>query len=522
MDLQLFLAVNAMAVSAMVIGTMLIYRTANNFGWIVVNAAVLAVGLVALWCAPDVAGWLVGLVFVPLVIGPVFFSRLAQRKSVLGRGAEAARYARWAAWLHPSEANRVNADVLAASLACSDTDTRALKDLGQRVPAPYRPLVNLQEAAMRRDWAEVLAHVDLAQDAPGIVKPLEIRALGETGRREAMVRAYAAARELLAAPAFAVARLTVLVFGGRPDGVHALLERPLKGLDDEVKAYWMALACLYSQGHSAPGRRALDTLATTSPNPATRRAAQRHLDAVAAHGAAPLSDRANTVLDVLEQRTVQTQIAKATAAQAAPLTTTLVVLNLLAFAAEVMSGGSENSDTLIKLGAVWPPDILEHGQWWRLLSACFLHFGPIHVATNMFVLWMLGRMLEPLLGLPRMLVIYLVGGIASSAFVLWLMFEGDTGYGLLVGASGAIFALLGAEAAIVCRAWYRDRANFDSRKLTSLLLMLSLQIVIDLSVPNVSFAAHGSGFVTGMAIMLAWPYVAGLRDFKRFIPGPRA
>ncbi len=523
MDLQLFLAVNAMAVSAMAAGMTLIYRPTGSYGWVLVNALVVAVGFAAFWLAPDAVGWLVAAVFVPFVVAPVVLARMAQQQSVMGRQDGAVGYARWAAWLHPSEANRINAALVAAAAQSSETETRALEDLAARVPPQYRPVILVQAAATRRDWADVLAQADLAADAPGIIKPLEIRALGETGRRDAMVRAYMRARDLLGGAGFAVTRMTVLAFGGRPDGVHALLDGPLRKMDEDVKQFWLALGYLYSRGNQAPGQRMLATIAATAAKDVTRRAAQRHLDSVAANRPEPLSATANAELDILESRTIQTLISKGSPALTAPLTVTLIVLNLLAFAAEVYSGGSQDSDTLIALGALWPPDVLEQGQWWRLLSACFLHFGPIHLATNMFVLWVLGRLLEPILGLPRMLVIYLVGGLASSAFVLWLMTIGDTGYGLLVGASGAIFALLGAEAALVLTSWLHDRASFDSRKLSSLAMMLTLQVVIDLSVPNISFAAHVSGFVTGLAVMLAWPYVAALLPTVRSpFSGPRA
>jgi rhomboid protease GluP len=163
--------------------------------------------------------------------------------------------------------------------------------------------------------------------------------------------------------------------------------------------------------------------------------------------------------------------------------------------------------------------VLEDGEWWRLVTASFLHFGPIHLATNMFVLWILGRLLEPVLGTARMLTIYAIGGVASSAFVLALMVANDTDYGLLVGASGAIFALLGAEAGLLLADWLRNRATFDSRKLSSLAMMLGLQVVIDMSLPNVSFAAHASGFVTGLVVMLAWPYAAALINAAKSAAG---
>jgi rhomboid protease GluP len=511
MDLQLFLAINAMTVSAMVIGMLVIYRRLQgNAGWILANAIVLVVGALALWLRPADAGTWVALVFIPLIIAPVLFARLQQRSMMLGRNAAAARYAKCAAFFHPTEGNRINAAVAAAVAASSEVNTQPLRDLTRRVPTQYRPLVAVHEALVRRDWAEVLANADHADAVPALMRPMEIRALGELGRRTDMVRAYFNAKDHLAGATATVARMTVLAFAGRPNGVQAAVGTALSALQEENKTFWIAVAYLNGSADPAVGERVLTQLAATANLPVTRAAAKRHLAMAAAGPPERLPASMTQALDILEQQTLAQAEGRGPVYLAYPLTVGLIILNLLAFAAEVFTGGSENSDTLIKLGALTPPHVLEDGEWWRLVTASFLHFGPIHLVTNMFVLWVLGRLLEPLLGTARMLVIYAIGGVASSAFVLALMVANDTDYGLLVGASGAIFALLGAEAAMLLTEWWRNRAGFDTRKLSTLAMMLGLQIVIDLSLPQVSFAAHASGFVTGLLVMLALPSLAAL------------
>ncbi len=509
MDLKLLVAINAMAVSAMMIGVTVIYRqTSENFGWLVANGIVLAVGFLALWLQPNEAGTWVAVAFVPLIIAPVLLARLQNRAALFGRPAQAARYARWVAIFHPTEGNKIGAALTEAVAASRDSDTRPLQELIGRVPTQYRPIIASQEAFVRRDWAGVLAQSDNAPEAPAVMRPLQIRALGELGRRGDMVRAYVHAHGALSGIGASVVRLYVLAFGGRPDGTRALLGTALSGLPGETKAFWQALATLNSHGDVARAKRTLATLADTAKLPATRIAAQCHLDSLAARSPEALPVNALQALDILETQTIAQSVARGQSLLAFPLTVGLIALNLLAYAAEVISGGSEDVRTLILLGALTPVQVLEDGEWWRLVTASFLHFGPIHLATNMIVLWVLGRLLEPLLGTLRMFVIYAIGGIASSAFVLWLMTAQDTDYGLLVGASGAIFALLGAEAGMLLLDWTRDRAGFDRRKLATLAMMLGFQIVIDLSLPNVSFAAHASGFVTGIVVMLVWSYGA--------------
>ena len=525
MDLQLFLALNAMTISALVIAITVIYRPKNQPEWLAahapwlgVNAAVLVAGALALWLTPAWAGIIVALIFVPLVALPWLLFSQSQRQAMAGRPRVAARLAQWAAMLHPTTANLVNAKLMAAMSGDEDANTKALAELATTAPREYRPRIKAQLALVKRDWSELLALAATNGQIDPFMKPLEIRALGESGRVDAMVQCYLGSRGELAGAAGAMPLLTVLAFGGRPNGVAALLDQRLAALDKDTKDYWAALGYLKSVTNTAPGERALAKLATEATNTRVRTAAKRQLDAFSGVPARPWPLATQMDLDLVEQQVLQETMVREQSNSRLPVTLTLIAVNLAAFAAEVALGGSTDSDTLISLGALWPPEVLEGGEWWRLLTATFLHFGPIHLASNMFVLWVLGRLLEPILGTARMILTYLTGGVVSSAFVLWLMSSSQTNYGLLVGASGAIFALLGAEAMIVLLSWWRDPKNFDRRKLSTLAVMLGIQIVIDLSVPNVSFAAHASGFFAGMLGLLLWP----LRGMTRRQSNPRS
>ena len=512
MDLQLFVALNAMTISALLIAVSVIYRAKDNPDWLAangpwlwVNAAVLVAGGLALFFAPDLVGILVMLVFLPLVAAPVFFFMYSQQQSLSGNPKRAAFAAMLAALLHPTIANRVHAKLAAAIAGDDQANEKALNELAISVPREYRPLVQAQLALLKRDWSEILALAGAGAASIPLLKPLEIRALAETGRIDAAVQSFMAARSSLAGAHGAVPLLVVLAFGGRPSGVAAVLEKQFSQMDLETKAYWMGLADLYNPTHHLQGEQTLQKLAVVALNDRTRAGARRQLETFAAAPPRLLPMPTQLALDNFERQLEDNALAPERSYRRVAVTLALIALNLVAFAAEIALGGSENSETLINLGALSPPVVLEQGEWWRLLTAAFLHFGPLHLGSNMFVLWVLGRLLEPILGSIRMLAIYLAGGIISSAFVLWLMTSGVAEYGLLVGASGAIFALLGAEATLVLLSWWRDPANFDTRKLTTLVVMLGLQVAIDLSVPNVSFAAHASGFLAGMVGALLLP-----------------
>jgi membrane associated rhomboid family serine protease len=131
------------------------------------------------------------------------------------------------------------------------------------------------------------------------------------------------------------------------------------------------------------------------------------------------------------------------------VTKTLIGLNVAVFLAGVAQGGSLDgvSGTLYERGSLFIERVLPdgslgglaHGEWWRLLTAAFLHANLFHLLMNMLVLWIVGGPLETVIGRGRYLGIYVVSGLAGSAGALLLSPDAIT-----VGASGAIFGLFGA------------------------------------------------------------------------------
>ena len=183
----------------------------------------------------------------------------------------------------------------------------------------------------------------------------------------------------------------------------------------------------------------------------------------------------------------------------------LIGLNLLCFALEMASGGSENLDTLYRLGGLVPPDVWA-GQWWRLLNANFLHFGWFHLLTNMIGLYVLGAFVESYLGTGRYLLAYFVSGVgAMFVFSLLAMKAGNTEQ-ILVGASAAIMGLLGVAIAIFLRDCYQEKSSFAARRLRSIFLIIGLQFAFDLADPQVSFLSHVLGlmigFMTGILLLI--------------------
>src|SRR5213079_1564904 len=131
-----------------------------------------------------------------------------------------------------------------------------------------------------------------------------------------------------------------------------------------------------------------------------------------------------------------------------------------------------------------------HGDWWRLMTAAFLHYGPIHLGFNMFFLYWIGTPVEQYLGRARFLLVYLVSGLAGSAGALVLSPGAVT-----VGASGAIFGILGA--ALVLE---RQRSYVLGGSAMGLIV---INLALGFTLSNISIGSHIGGLLGGAACMLA-------------------
>jgi rhomboid protease GluP len=156
-----------------------------------------------------------------------------------------------------------------------------------------------------------------------------------------------------------------------------------------------------------------------------------------------------------------------------------------------------STTTLVRWGALWRPAV-EAGEWWRALTAMFLHGFWEHLIVNAYALYMLGRFCEEVFGPLRYFVTYVAGGLCGAAASTLNSHQG----GLSVGASGAIMGLLGALIVVLIlrrgtwpEAWRRAL-------LWNLVLLGAIQIFIGFQLPMVDNAAHVGGMVGGGAMAL--------------------
>lgn len=120
----------------------------------------------------------------------------------------------------------------------------------------------------------------------------------------------------------------------------------------------------------------------------------------------------------------------------------LIAVNIIIFLIETAAGGSENTAVAIRFGAFYAPYIIENGEWYRLFTSMFLHFGPEHIGTNMLSLLALGPYAERIMGRLSYIIIYIFSGICGNLLTLLVQLI-SAQYSLSAGASGAICGLLG-------------------------------------------------------------------------------
>ncbi len=177
-----------------------------------------------------------------------------------------------------------------------------------------------------------------------------------------------------------------------------------------------------------------------------------------------------------------------------------ILLNVAAFCVELWRGAMTNPATLHRLGALDFFAVINKGEFWRLFTALFLHYNLLHLVFNLFALYVLGPPLERTIGALRFAMCYMIAGIGSTGGVVLLTLLKIVRPAELVGASGCVMGIVGAWAGFLIRHRHVWQAK---QRLLNILLIIAIQIVFDISTPQVSTSAHLCGLVTGFVIGLA-------------------
>ncbi len=182
------------------------------------------------------------------------------------------------------------------------------------------------------------------------------------------------------------------------------------------------------------------------------------------------------------------------------VTPIIIDINILIFILMAISGVQvmhPDQVSLVNWGANFKPVTLD-GQWWRLLTACFLHVGIGHLLMNMLVLFYIGFLLEPFLGKARFIAVYLLTGVASNLSSLWW-----NDLTVSVGASGAILGMFGVFLALLTTKLMNKQTKEAFREIIIVFIGYNLLSVFGISSGNsagvnVDNAAHVGGLVSGI------------------------
>ncbi len=480
-------------------------------GWRIAALAVLMVTIAAWLVARPTAGFVGGGAWLLLLLLPAIGLRRIAELSARHKFGSAYRLARCLGFLHPARGLREQTDVLRAlELAQKGRGEEAAILLAKvgRGEGDHARHARAQGFRIRADWEGLL---DWFRALPMAVQrtdfgllPPYLRALGETGAPDEMVRAFAARAPVLLghpqhAAIFGACLLPVLAFCGRTESLKELLATTLARLAGDAKEFWIGTSELAAgQVDSAAAR--FTSLRRNSRDAVLRANALQRLEHLETTSPADLSSSTAQLLRPFERYRVETGGPFGQhSARLSPAVLALIAVNLAMFVLELTHGGSTNPATLHRLGQLEPWSVRYQGEYWRMFTALFLHYGPIHLAFNLYALWVIGPGLERAIGAWRFLFCYIVAGLGSSAGVVLLRVFRMTSAEQLVGASGCVMGIVGVWVGTLLR---QREAPFAGRRLRNILMIVAVQTAFDLSTPQISMAAHLSGLATGLVLGL--------------------
>lgn len=175
--------------------------------------------------------------------------------------------------------------------------------------------------------------------------------------------------------------------------------------------------------------------------------------------------------------------------------TAIIIINVLCFLYLELQGSTENAGFMLAHGAMFAPLVVDHGQYYRLVTSVFMHFGVSHLLNNMLVLFVLGDNLERALGHVKYLIFYLLCGVGANLVSMAVnLMTGSLSVG--AGASGAIFGVVGG----LVYAVGVNRGRLEDLTSRQLGVMILLTLYHGFTSMNIDNAAHIGGLAAGILL----------------------
>jgi len=481
-----------------------------------VPGAILLVLAMAFVLVPDYAGIISGTFFVLFMLVPVWGLSVLNGLIVKKRYRLAQPLACVLAWLRPSpEARRFSRIIHVLQLIRDGQKDRAIgrlkniadhEDSSDRIARVLltRLTGNWQEFL---DWSSLPRNRGLLFQDPNLLD-MRLQALGETGRRQELCREYVRI-PASSLPFFGSSRqimqMKVAAFYGNESLVKQFQQGPLEEFPEDFKRFWRATA-RHVSGADEQTVQEFQSLAKLR-DAGIASAAQRRLETpLPTLTEVPLTPEDEECLqDLLRHAELDVHAERGISrGRRARGTWFLAAVLCLVFLLE-LPGGSENFENLERMGAMLIPAAAGDGSPWRMVTAAFLHFGPLHLIMNVLGLIVLGRRIETEWGTARMVCTYLVAAVGSIGLTPYFLkttslYEPT----VLVGASGGVMGLLGGLLLQSLVHLLQGRNRLAGREFLSLLAIVLMQLIFDANTPNVSSEAHLLGMSIGILCGAAW------------------
>ena len=179
------------------------------------------------------------------------------------------------------------------------------------------------------------------------------------------------------------------------------------------------------------------------------------------------------------------------------VTIILVAINVVVFFVLTLMGQTEDGRFMLTKGAMYVPYVLEQGEYYRLVTSMFLHFGIQHLGNNMILLLLVGAQLEEEMGAIKYLIIYIVAGLGGN--IISMLGDITSGnYAIAGGASGAIFGVIGAMFWVVLR----NNGRIGTMTKNGMIFMIGISLYYGFTSSGVDNLAHIGGLVTGLLMSI--------------------
>jgi membrane associated rhomboid family serine protease len=185
------------------------------------------------------------------------------------------------------------------------------------------------------------------------------------------------------------------------------------------------------------------------------------------------------------------------------VTLTLIGINVAVFiittasGASLLNGSGGGASSIYAKFALVPVQVA-HGEWWRLFTSAFLHYGIFHIGFNMYALYIIGPPLEAALGRLRYVVLYVLAGVGGALLSVALGPIGEQA----AGASGAIFGVFGAFYVV---------ARHRNVQTNGIVVTIVVNLIFTFAISNIDWRAHVGGLITGGLVAAIYAFAPGAR-----------